>query len=91
VPGIELEPLGPKALRPLAVGRPKRRNDGFDLAVFKGGVNAAERGHENDARLPAACDERRGHRFGVETLGAFGMEQGFLKPLLDPDCARPRA
>ncbi len=39
--GIELEPLGRKALRSLAAGGPKRRNDGFDLAVFKGGANPA--------------------------------------------------
>ena len=36
---IILEPLGWKALRPLAAGGPKRRDDGFDLALFKGGVH----------------------------------------------------
>ncbi|SEN89369.1 hypothetical protein SAMN04489859_10211, partial [Paracoccus alcaliphilus] len=37
--GIELEPLGRKALRPLATGGTKRRDDGCYPAVFKGGVN----------------------------------------------------
>jgi hypothetical protein len=37
--GIEPEPLGWKALRSLTAGGTKRRDDGFDLAVFKGGVD----------------------------------------------------
>lgn len=41
MPGIELEPLGRKALRPLATGGTKRRDDRVDLAVFKGGANPA--------------------------------------------------
>ena len=41
VTGIKLEPPGRKALRPFAAGRTKRRDDGVDLAVSKGGVDTA--------------------------------------------------
>ena len=41
VVGIELEPLGWKALRPFAAGGPKGRNDGFDPAIFERGENPA--------------------------------------------------
>ena len=38
---IEPEPFGRKALRTLTPGGAKRRNDGIDLAVLRGGVDAA--------------------------------------------------
>ena len=66
VAGVELEPLGWKALGRLAPGRAKRRDDGFDPAVFKGGVNAA------NAIEPVRRDPTRGNpegRFdGVQAL-----------------------
>ncbi|MFN4157856.1 MAG: hypothetical protein ACK4GO_05570 [Gemmobacter sp.] len=36
---IELEPLGWKALRALTPGGTKRRDDGLDPAILKGGVD----------------------------------------------------
>lgn len=55
VMGIGLEPPGWKALRPLTAGRAKRRDDGFGLAVFRGGADPP---HATDRvrRDPARCN-----------------------------------
>jgi len=56
--GVELETLGWKALCRLAPGGAKRRDDGFDPAGFKSGVNPA------NAMEPVRRDPPRGNPEG---------------------------
>ena len=67
--GIELEPLGRKALRPLATGGTKRRDDGCYPVVFKGGVNPA------NAIEPVRRDPARGN-----SKGRFDRFQALVEP-----------
>lgn len=63
---IILEPLGGQSLRPFAAGRAKRRDDGFDLAVLKGGEDPSH--PINRVRRDPARGNPEGHFDGVEAL-----------------------
>ena len=67
--GIELEPLGWKALRALTAGGTERRDDGFDPAVFKDRVDP-----------PHAIDRVRRDPVRSDPEGIFDGVQARLEP-----------